>query len=77
MEENELLSLILLNQASGVCQREVFCLEAALLPSVPEKVNGEHLVKVSLLDKGLVFIQENFIRPETWAPSMGKIFSVS
>lgn len=32
------------------------CLEAALVPFVPDKTEVEAVVKSSLLDKGLVFI---------------------
>ena len=65
----------MLNPGSVEVAEEVFCLKAALDFLVPEKMEAEGLVEVSVLDKGLVLTHENFTWPGTWTPSMGKKFS--
>lgn len=65
----------MLNPGSVEVAEEVFCLEAALDFLVPEKMEAEGLVEVSVLDKGLVLTHENFTWPGTWTPKYGeKIF---
>lgn len=77
LEETELPDPVLLNQGLREVAQERFLLSFALSSFVPEGVEGEGLVKVPLLDKGLVCTHENFTRPETGAPGMGNSFSVS
>lgn len=77
LEETELPGPILLNQGLREVAQERFLLSPALGSFVPEEVEGEGLVKVPLLDKVLVWTHENFTRPETWAPGMGKYCPIS
>lgn len=65
LEENELLDVILLNQELREFAKESF--SALRLPSSPLFLRRWK----SLLDQGLQFTQD-FTRPETWAPSVGK-----
>lgn len=76
LEETELPGPILFNQGLREVAQERFLLSRALGSFVPEEVEGEGLVKVPLLDKGLVCTHENFVRPETGAPGMGNNFPV-